>query len=262
MTSWKVNHRKAIDKFLFHLNESSNDYILKGGTALLACYELDRFSEDIDLDGFNSNIKDIVEEFCLNNGYSFRTAKDTATVKRYMINYGNAERPLKVEVSYRNKFAEKKDVNIINGIMVYSIDALCAMKTNAYLSRDRIRDLYDLSFICGKYYDSLDSRTITTLRDAIGYKGIEQFDYVIKEQKDEFINESKLAADFLSMYDKLGLLYDPDDKKKKSSLIKSASTRRNLTEAITTATGKAAKANAYNNDSKDKKLGVNKENER
>jgi hypothetical protein len=34
----------------------------------------------------------------------------------------------------------------------------------------------------------------------------------VKEQHDELIDEKKLAGDFLSMYDKLGLLYDKHEK--------------------------------------------------
>ena len=45
-------HRHVIKTFLTELNSCGNDrFILKGGTALMLCYGLDRFSEDIDLDG-------------------------------------------------------------------------------------------------------------------------------------------------------------------------------------------------------------------
>ena len=48
-------HFEIIKDFLLYLNRVSKDYILKGGTSLMTCYGLDRFSEDIDLDGFNKN---------------------------------------------------------------------------------------------------------------------------------------------------------------------------------------------------------------
>jgi len=50
------------------------------------------------------------------------------------------------------------------------------------------------------------------LRSAFEHKGNEQFDYLVREQHDELINDKKLADDFLSMYDKLGLLYDENEK--------------------------------------------------
>ena len=61
----------------------------------MLCYNLDRFSEDIDLDGFDNkkhffNIVNLfINEF--NKKYknlSFRKAKDTETVKRVFIHFG------------------------------------------------------------------------------------------------------------------------------------------------------------------------------
>jgi len=212
MSDWRDKHRKAIDDFLEYINESSSDFVLKGGTALLTCYKLDRFSEDVDLDGL-IDIKDIIENFCDRNGFSFRIAKDTDTVKRHMINYGNTSKPLKVEVSYRRKEIRPDEVHKINGILVYNIDTLCVMKSAAYSGRDKIRDLYDLAFICNNYFDTLQPQTQNILRNAIEYKGIEQFDYIAREQNDELIDTEKLVDDFLKMHDKLGLLYGADEKK-------------------------------------------------
>jgi predicted nucleotidyltransferase component of viral defense system len=212
MRDWQIAHGKVIDAFLEYLNDKSNDFVLKGGTALLSCYNLDRFSEDIDLDGKSRNIEEIVNTFCKKSGYAYRIAKDTDTVKRYMINYGDNGRPLKIEVSYRRREIDAEEITKINGILVYNLNDLTVMKTNAYTSRDKIRDLYDVTFICNHYFDQLNPQTISLLRSAIEYKGIEQFDYIVKEQHDELIDEKKLAGDFLSMYDKLGLLYDRQEK--------------------------------------------------
>ena len=49
-TEWRDLHGQVINSFLKHLNTKSNSFILKGGTALAKCYNLNRFSEDIDLD--------------------------------------------------------------------------------------------------------------------------------------------------------------------------------------------------------------------
>ncbi len=209
---WRIAHGEAISTFLQYMNKQSSDYILKGGTSLMTCYNLDRFSEDIDLDCIRSTqIKTIVSDFCNSRGYTYRIAKDTNTVKRFMINYGNAEKPLKIEVSYRKKIIEPSEYTRINGITVYNIDDICRMKMNAYISRDKIRDLYDLSFICNNYWERLSNSTIKSLRDCVSFKGLEQFDYLIKTQSDELINNDKLAEDFLGMYDKLGLLVDDDE---------------------------------------------------
>lgn len=213
MNDWRQQHGETIFSFLKYLNEQSDKFVLKGGTALLACYGLDRFSEDIDLDGKDKNILAIVDSFCKISDFSYRVAKDTDTVKRYMINYGNICKPLKIEASFRRKEIGQEDTTKIKDIYVYNIEALCVMKANAYTSRDKIRDLYDLSFICNTFFDQLSPQVISLLRSAIEYKGIEQFDYIIREQKDELIDNSKLADDFLKMHDRLGLLYDESEHK-------------------------------------------------
>jgi hypothetical protein len=135
-----------------------------------------------------------------------------------MINYGNIGRPLKIEVSLRRREIGADETTTINGILVYNLNALSIMKTNAYSGRDKLRDLYDVSFICNHYFDQLEPQTIALMRSAIEYKGIEQFDYIIQEQHDELIDEKKLAEDFLFMYDKLGLLYDEKEKQLLSSI--------------------------------------------
>ena len=47
MSDWREPHGKAIVLFMRYLNANTQDYVLKGGTALYLCYKLDRFSEDI-----------------------------------------------------------------------------------------------------------------------------------------------------------------------------------------------------------------------
>lgn len=173
---------------------------------------LDRFSEDIDLDGKSRDIGDIIDSFCKSNSFSYRIAIDTDTVKRYMVNYANSAKPLKIETSFRRREISDSEINRINGICVYTIDMLCMMKTNAYTGRDKIRDLYDLTFICNSYIDQLSPQTVAFARTAIEYKGIEQFDYITKTQQDELIDIEKLAGDFLAMYDRLGLFYNEQTK--------------------------------------------------
>lgn len=203
---WQNKHGTVISDFLDYINTSSDSFILKGGTALAQCYGLPRFSEDIDLDATKEDIKPYVKKFCDSHGFSFRLAKDTTTVKRCFVNYGNTGRPLKIEVSYRRKIINPSEIAVINDIKVYNINRLAQMKASAYSSRDKLRDLYDLSFICDKYFQELTEQTIINIRDALEYKGLEQFDYIIQTQKDPLINSDFLLTEFLKMYDKIGLL--------------------------------------------------------
>ncbi len=209
--SWRFAHKKTIDDFLSFLNKKTDQYILKGGTALLTCYGLNRFSEDIDLDGKKKDIISLVDEFCKKHGYTYRIGKDTDTVKRCFVNYGNNGRPLKVEASFRRKDFADAEIRNINGIIVYSINDLCLQKASAYAQRDKIRDLFDLTFITNNFYNELNPFVRSALRSSIEYKGLQQFDYVVKDQPDELIDVDVLAENFLEMFDKLGILSDEED---------------------------------------------------
>lgn len=201
-------HEDTIRDFLLYLNAKSDGFVLKGGTALRACYNLDRISEDIDLDGVKAGIGDIVESFCADRKYSFRIAKDTDTVKRYMVNYGIENKPLKIEVSYRRKNISDDEICTIRGINVYNINSLCLMKANAYNNRDKIRDLYDMSFIFNNFPHEISKDAKAIVRNTIEYKGLEQFDYILSTQHDPLINEDKLELEFLKMFNNAGLLKD------------------------------------------------------
>ena len=205
MEQWKIKHEEVIREVLSYINNKTDDFILKGGTALRQCYGLDRFSEDIDLDSTNKNIEKYIKEFCEISGYTYNKKKDTDTVKRFMINYGNDSKSLKVEISYRKKSLDNCFRNNINGIEVYDIDTLAFMKAAAYAGRDRIRDMYDIVFICNNYLNELSYNAKTTLQEVLINKGIEQYDYLIREDQDPIIDKDKLLEDFLSAWDKIGL---------------------------------------------------------
>jgi predicted nucleotidyltransferase component of viral defense system len=102
---------------------------------------------------------------------------------------------------------------VINDILVYSLETLCVLKAYAYSNRDKIRDLYDLAFICNNHFDRLSRQTVALLRTTLDYKGLEHFDYIVKNQPDELIDADKLAEDFLKMYDRLGLLLDENERR-------------------------------------------------
>ena len=186
---WKIAHEKVIKDFLLSLNQDTDTFILKGGTALAQCYASPRFSEDIDLDSERSDIIPQVSKFCEKRRYKFRVAKDTKAVKRCFVNYGNDSKPLKIKVSYRNPHISKDSMVNINNIRVYRIDRMAKMKATAYVSRDRLRDLQDLTFVVNNYFDLLSKDTVEQIRDALMYKGIEQFDYLIATQQDDYIDK-------------------------------------------------------------------------
>ena len=210
-------HVEVIEELLNMFNASTdNPFILKGGTALMECYALDRLSEDIDLDapGMTTD-RDLffkyLDSFCLENGYTFRLAKNTQTVGRGFIHYPGSDKPLKVEVSYRRAEINPDITCLINNIKTYTLDELCLMKTAAYLSRDKIRDLYDVCFICTKYYDTLSNASKDALRSAFEYKDLSQFDYLVKTDTDYLVDVEKLETMFLKSFENVGLMISSDN---------------------------------------------------
>lgn len=193
----------------------SDNFILKGGTALMRCYGLDRFSEDIDFDGkrLSANIARTIRDFCNENNYSCNESKDTRLVRRFKIHYDNLNTNddlLKIEVSYRQKQIPERLYQFKKGVYVYTIDELCLLKAQAYHGRDRLRDMYDLCFIYEHYSSFLSESTIRYVTEAMGEKGLEQLDYLVNDlgQHDKLIDEDKLADMFLSTMYKLGQLDD------------------------------------------------------
>lgn len=202
---WHKKHYEVIAEFMMYLNQRTERFVLKGGTSLMLCYGLPRFSEDIDLDGLDDNIEEMVSGFCSHIKANYRVAKDTKTVKRFLIHYGGTK-PLKIEVSYRNRAIDyARETNIINGIRVYKIDRILTMKLNAYSSRDKLRDLYDIVFIGNLLGAALSDDLYYLLKDTLSYKGLQQFDFLIKYQSDDLINNAELAENFLVLWDSLGL---------------------------------------------------------
>ncbi|MCL2111311.1 MAG: nucleotidyl transferase AbiEii/AbiGii toxin family protein [Clostridiales bacterium] len=212
MSEWQRPHEQEIDSFLAYMNEATDSFVLKGGTALYKCYGLDRFSEDIDFDSADANLRlgDFLPGYCGQRAYAYRVAKDTATTERYLVRYGAESRPLKIEASYRRSQIDEHERHKIGGISVYTIEALCILKALAYSGRDKIRDVYDLSFICANYHAQLSPQAIAVVRSAVAQKGFEHFDYVLASQKDELIDEARFTSNFLDMYDRLGLLKESD----------------------------------------------------
>ena len=78
------------------------------------------------------------------------------------------------------------------------------------MSRDKIRDLFDMSFIAERYYDQLTLDAKDMLMMALEYKDMEQFDYLLRTQIDPLIDTALLEDRFLATLDKTGLLQNND----------------------------------------------------
>lgn len=204
---WRDLHLNVINDFLSFLNRNGGGmFVLKGGTALMLCYGLTRFSKDVDLDGVSGyDIFSIVASFCRLNGYSYSREEDTQTVKMIMINYGGYK-PLKVEVSYRKSVISSGSYSVVNGILVYNILSMLDEKLRAYLGRTALRDLYDVVFIVLKYWGMLSDREKDAIRNSFYQKDLAYIDYLLKNQDDVLINKSDLEFNVLRLFSLLGLI--------------------------------------------------------
>ena len=203
---WHKAHRKVELDLLRSLGPDGG-LVLKGGTALMLCYGLDRFSEDLDFDAASPGVSTIdkVRRFCDEAGYEAFVKKDTPTVQRLTVHYGG-ERPLKVETSYRRACVAPEETAVVDGILTYKLPALATMKLHAYAMRDRVRDLYDVSFIVNEKWGELTEDVRSAYRYALAVKGLEQFDLVLAQEPDDLVDQDALVERFLAAHGKLGLL--------------------------------------------------------
>ena len=142
--------------------------VLKGGTALLLCYGLDRFSEDLDFDAPKKlNLESRIEHALrpITQQLRITRTKDTDTVQRYRIEYECAavQSRLKVEVSCRDAVADA-DVLVREAVRTYRIGRLIEQKTRAMENRTTARDLYDVHFLATHFRTEFGSDAITRLR--------------------------------------------------------------------------------------------------
>ncbi len=113
----------------------------------------------------------------------------------------------KVEISYRNCGAySSEDIINIKGIKVYNINILTTMKLAAYSGRDRLRDLYDVTFLGLNYCNELNPFVIQQMREVLLYKGIGHIDYILETQEDNLIDKNTLYDSFINLWELLGLL--------------------------------------------------------
>lgn len=186
--------------------QEQKPYVLKGGTALMLAYGLDRFSEDLDFDVYSefkgshkanlsSTLKNIKgENFSVNN---VTVRKDTDTVNRYRVNYQNSlnnEASLKIEISYRTPI-NRDEAIYKNGIYVLPIEKIAEFKINSVLdinndSRTKARDLYDTNFIIKHYPNSISDEQIKNLTNInvdnleTRYKDSFKEDRILSKNKD------------------------------------------------------------------------------
>lgn len=212
MSDWKNDRIKIIREVLPMMGKN---FVLKGGTALDIYYNLDRYSEDIDLDIVSGSMN-IVNKL-KNPGYEVwevSVKKDTDTVFRAMINYGSknirGEYPLKIEISSRNKNLLREgffDYENINGVNVYCLEEILKMKIIAFNDRDKIRDFYDLSFYLHETPEKFSVDMLYSFKEKMDYKNFDSLalllenEFKVNELKE--IDGEKIVLETYEMIEKL-----------------------------------------------------------
>ncbi|TVP60585.1 MAG: nucleotidyl transferase AbiEii/AbiGii toxin family protein [Halomonadaceae bacterium] len=168
------------------IHEEGKPLVLKGGTALLLGYQLERFSEDLDFDltivlKGHLNIESICRSATkklAGRGIkltldTFNELKKTATTHRCrpMFSVGDENAPpisIKIEISSRST-PDPECIRTISGIKVYAVSEIARLKllaasedeTRRY--RTAARDLHDLAFIASHWDGELAAAVIDQL---------------------------------------------------------------------------------------------------
>lgn len=96
-------------------------------------------------------------------------------------------------------------------IRTYPIDMLAQMKIAAFMSRNRIRDLYDVLFITNNYWEELSQPIHRLYGTGFSEKGIEQFDLMCATQDNDLIDKDSLAESFLKALDKAKIAHTTEE---------------------------------------------------
>ena len=161
-------HKRLIETIVSGL--SDKPLLLKGGTALMLAYKLDRYSEDIDYDSntrinLAGELDDIMRETRMT--YKIVTRKHTPTTSRVFIKYTTEriqETNLCVEIKNNIKIPVS-DINQSHSFQVYCINRICREKIRTTSERTKPRDLYDLGFIASNFKAELDDKNLLALEN-------------------------------------------------------------------------------------------------
>jgi hypothetical protein len=138
-------HARLMRSILYGAAETP--LVLKGGTALLVAYGLDRFSEDLDFDAPQKvNLLRIIERR-IPPGFAIDlldTPKNTDTVTRHRLLYASpdGQRKLKLEVSYRSP-PDAADVRVFRAFASNPDDLLSRYRPD-YEEDDLVPELVEL----------------------------------------------------------------------------------------------------------------------
>jgi len=155
----KESHRKIAfvqDIIVEEIYKIINNAVFHGGTAIWRCYQGKRFSEDLDF-YFPKNHLLIEELFKNLEKRGFKIIKKKISQTSVYSEFEFERVFVRLEATYQNIKGKLVDYETINGnwMSVYSLspEQFVIEKTNAYLKRFKIRDLYDVFFLLKRVND-------------------------------------------------------------------------------------------------------------
>lgn len=172
LSNLEKDHLRLMKSIVQSLKDTP--YVLKGGTALMLGYGLDRFSEDLDFDAskkinMENKIKSAAGLYFKN--LKIEPTKNTETVQRYRVGYQckSGTRKLKIETSFRENEINEEDYQVVDGMKIYKIHCLLDKKLKAAHDgenpRTAIRDIYDIWFIAKNFKEAFCGELLQRYND-------------------------------------------------------------------------------------------------
>ncbi len=166
-----------------------NNLVFCGGTMLRLCFGLDRFSVDLDfwiIKDIDTNrlYKDI--ERCLSESYTLKDCANKYFTLLFEIKSKDYPRSLKIEIRKEAKkikteqaIAYSRYSNAQVLVNVASLKDMMKAKTEAFIQRKEIRDLFDMEFLLKRGIDIEASPQILK-RILKGIDSLTRKDYTVK----------------------------------------------------------------------------------
>jgi predicted nucleotidyltransferase component of viral defense system len=167
----------------------------KGGTLAYLCYDLDRYSTDIDLDLLDHTYEQqVIDEITslLSRIGEIKNTNLGRDLHRWMFRYNLQSTNIKVELNKRDLTHNQYETKMIQGVDVacMSTTSMVTNKLIALSERRYNRDLYDTYFFRTQWYDYdeqiIQARTTKSTKDLI--------ESIIQELPHQYAENTVLAG--------------------------------------------------------------------
>jgi hypothetical protein len=184
-----------LTKLLYYIAKevTNKNTILGGGTSLLLSYGLNRPSTDLDLytdkiinsyDIKKGVLKCFKELNIVLLNYSDRGKENYFKELLFKYKYNNKEDFLKIECKFdKEKLMYKNNIVNKNNIYIFNNKNICIYKTNAFLARDKVRDIYDVGFLIHHFPNNFNDEKLFKIKNKLDILGKEEIKKMFKGDK-------------------------------------------------------------------------------